>query len=408
MKMQLVKRAGHPDFLDLPWELPLSDWTSERLVEVARGISRHVVRFVNYDGRLYAIKEFPQAFAAREYRLLRHLAEESIPVVEAVAIVSDRIPEEPETAALITRHLDFSLPYRTLFAGRTIPDLRNRLLDALAHLLVRLHLQGFFWGDCSLSNTLFRRDAGALAAYLVDAETGEIHDALSKGLREHDIGVAELNLAGELMDVCAAGELPDDLDPIETAAELPPRYDWLWSELTREEVFRPDERYRIDARLQRLNEMGYDVEEMELVVGEDGYRLQLRTRVVDRGYHRRRLQTLTGLDVQENQASRLLNDIAGYRASRERTQKEPVPESVAAYAWVKDVFEPSIAAIPEDLRGKLHPAELFHEILEHRWFLSEAAGHDIGLDAALKSYTENVLRFAPNEAGVIASDEPLR
>lgn len=407
MKMQLVKRAGHPDFLDLSWELPLTDWDSERLVEVARGISRHVVRFVNYDGRLYAIKELPQEFAEREYRLLRHLAEEALPVVEAVAVVSDRIPGDPQTAALITRHLDFSLPYRTLFSGRTIPDLRNRLLDALAHLLVRLHLHGFFWGDCSLSNTLFRRDAGALAAYLVDAETGEIHDHLSKGLREHDVGVAELNLAGELMDVSAAGELPDDLDPIETAAELPPRYEWLWSELTREEEFRPDERYRIDARLQRLNEMGFDVEEMELVVGEDGYRLRLQTRVVDRGHSRRRLQTLTGLDVQENQASRLLNDIAGYRASLERAQKKSLPESVAAYAWIKEVFEPSIAAIPEDLRGKLHHAELFHEILEHRWFLSEAAGHDIGLDAALKSYVENVLRFAPTEAGVIESDEKL-
>jgi hypothetical protein len=405
MKMQLVKRAGHPDFLDLPWELPLSEWNSDRLVEVARGISRHVVRFVNYDGRLYAIKELPQEFAEREYRLLRDLAEEALPVVEAVSVVSERIPGDPQTAALITRHLDFSLPYRTLFSGRTIPDLRNRLLDALAHLLVRLHLHGFFWGDCSLSNTLFRRDAGALAAYLVDAETGEIHDHLSAGLREHDVGVAELNLAGELMDVSAAGELPEDLDPIETAAELPPRYEWLWSELTREEVFRPDERYRIDARLQRLNEMGFDVEEMELAVGEDGYRLRLRTRVVDRGYHRRRLVTLTGLDVEENQAGRLLNDIAGYRASLERTQKKPLPESVAAYAWVKEVFEPSIAAIPEDLRGKLHPAELFHEILEHRWFLSEAAGRDIGLDAAIKSYVENVLRFAPTEAGVIESDE---
>jgi hypothetical protein len=170
MKMQLVKRAGHPDFLDLPWELPLSEWRSERVVEVARGISRHVVRFVNYDGRLYAIKELPQTFAEREYRLLRHLADESIPVVEAVAVVSNRIPEDPYSAALITRHLEFSLPYRTLFSGRTIPDLRNRLPDSLAHLLVRLHLNGFFWGDCSLSNTLFRHDAGALAAYLVDAE----------------------------------------------------------------------------------------------------------------------------------------------------------------------------------------------------------------------------------------------
>src|ERR671918_881611 len=225
MKMQLVKRAGHPDFLDLSWELPLTDWDSERLVEVARGISRHVVRFVNYDGRLYAIKELPQEFAEREYRLLRHLAEEALPVVEAVAVVSDRIPGDPQTAALITRHLDFSLPYRTLFSGRTIPDLRNRLLDALAHLLVRLHLHGFFWGDCSLSNTLFRRDAGALTAYLVDTETGEMHPELSDGQRAHDIAIATENVVGELLDVDAEVGLPEDLDPVETATELESRYE---------------------------------------------------------------------------------------------------------------------------------------------------------------------------------------
>lgn len=46
---------------------------------------------------------------------------------------------------------------------------RDHLLDAISGLLVQLHLAGTFWGDCSLSNTLFRRDAGALQAYLVDA-----------------------------------------------------------------------------------------------------------------------------------------------------------------------------------------------------------------------------------------------
>ena len=68
-------------------------------------------------------------------------------------------------------------------------------------LLVRLHLAGFFWGDVSLSNTLFRRDAGAFAAYLVDAETGELHDRLSDGQREHDLDIARVNIAGELMDL---------------------------------------------------------------------------------------------------------------------------------------------------------------------------------------------------------------
>ncbi len=112
--------------------------------------------------------------------------------MEAFGTVVDRTaPKGGELGGLlITRHLPFSLPYRSLFTGRGMPDLRSRLLDSLAELFVRLHLAGFYWGDCSLSNTLFRRDAGALAAYLVDAETGELHPRLSQGQRNYDITIA--------------------------------------------------------------------------------------------------------------------------------------------------------------------------------------------------------------------------
>src|SRR5436190_12785434 len=188
-RFQLVAKTGHPDFLDLPWDRPLEEWESDRLVEVVRRIGRHVVRFVDYDGSLYALKELPERLARREYRLLGELADQSIPVVEAVGVVAARATED-EQAVLITRYLDFSLPYRTLFTGRGVPDLRNRLLDSLADLLVRLHLGGFLWGDCSLSNTLFRRDAGALSAYVVDAETGELHPTLTDGQREQELQIA--------------------------------------------------------------------------------------------------------------------------------------------------------------------------------------------------------------------------
>jgi uncharacterized protein DUF4032/lipopolysaccharide kinase (Kdo/WaaP) family protein len=405
MRFQMVARPGHPDFLDLPWGLPLEQWRSDRLVEVTRGISRHVVRFANYDGSLYALKELPRRLADREYQLLRTLEAESIPVVEAVGVVTGRTADgEDPDAVLITRHLDFSLPYRTLFTGRGVPDIRNRLLDALAELLVRLHLAGFFWGDCSLSNTLFRRDAGGLAAYLVDAETGEMHPELSAGQRQHDLLVAEENIVGELMDLEAASRLPSDLDPVEAATDLVDRYERLWAEVIREESFGLDERFRIDARLRRLNELGFDVEEVELVGGDAGYRLRLNPRVVEQGHHRRRLFAMTGLDVQENQARRLLNDLAGYRACLEQTEGLSLPDAVAAYRWLSEVFEPTIAAVPEELRGRLEPAEIFHEVLEHRWFLSEAAGADVGLKEAVASYVQNVLRHVPAERSVLPTD----
>src|SRR4051794_11121478 len=192
---QLFARPGHPPFLDLPWDEPLEDWRHERIAQVVRGISRHVVRFVDYDGSLYALKELPRRYAEREYRLLRHLEEEEMPVVKVVGVVTER--GEGLDAVLITKHLEYSIPYRALFSEGAPSDLRTTLMCALSELLVRLHLAGFFWGDCSLSNALFRRDAGELSAYLVDAETGELHTSLTNGQREHDLSVAEENVVGE-------------------------------------------------------------------------------------------------------------------------------------------------------------------------------------------------------------------
>jgi hypothetical protein len=394
-RFHLLTRTGHPDFLDLPWEQPLEEWRSERLVEVVRGIGRHVVRFVEYEGRIYALKELPRRFAEREHRLLRHLEANNVPVVEVIGIANER-PDGLDPV-LITRHLEFSLPYRVLFGSRGIDDLRASLVGALAELLVRLHLEGFFWGDCSLSNTLFRRDAGALSAYLVDAETAELHPQLTDGQRRHDLDIAEGNIAGELLDVEADTGLPQELDPIEVAESLRSCYEPLWTELTREEVFSPGERYRIDERLRRLNELGFDVEEIELVRDGEGYRLRLDPHVVEPGHHRRRLLMLTGLHAQENQARRMLNDLASFRAHLERTESRQLPESVVAYRWLSEVFEPTVAIVPEDLHGKLEAAELFHQVLDHRWYLSEAGGRDVGTSEAAQSYVEHVLRHVPDE-----------
>jgi hypothetical protein len=405
---RLVTRPGHPDFLDLPWDQPLATWTDDRLVEVARGVHRHVVRFVDYEGRLYALKELPPRVAEREYRLLRRMAEEGLPVVEGVGVAS-RAGQGLEDV-LVTRYLDFSLPYRTLFMHRRAerPDVRglsDRLLDALVMLLVRMHLAGFYWGDCSLSNTLFRRDAGALAAYIVDVETGEWHAELTPGQRATDLEVTEVNVAGGLLDLQAELDLPPDPDPVETAEELRRRYDRLWAELTTEERILPGERYRIESRIRRLNELGFDVDELELVTADGGAQLVLRTCVTEQGHHRRRLLSLTGLEAQENQARSLLNDLANFRASLEVREGRPVPEQVATYRWLADVFEPTVAAIPEEQRSKLEPVEVFHEVIEHKWFLSEAAQRDVGIARAVASYMATVLPSAPEERLVLAGED---
>jgi Domain of unknown function (DUF4032)/Lipopolysaccharide kinase (Kdo/WaaP) family len=423
---RFTTRAGHPTFVDLPWEQPLTAWETERLVSPIRGISRHIVRFVAYGPEVYALKELPGRLADREYRLLRELADRNVPVVEAVGVASGRTTDagEPLDDVLITHHLAYSLPYRVLFGQASLADLWEPLLDALAQLLARVHLAGFFWGDCSLSNTLFRRDAGALAAWLVDAETGELHPSLSDGQRRHDLEVAEINVAGELLDIIAAGQAVDvpaadgagagvlaeehPLDPAAVAEDLRRRYEGLWHELTTVEVFRAGEEWRVDERLRRLNDLGFDVAELELIddpaTGE-GHVLRLTTRVVEPGHHRRRLHQLTGLDVQENQARRLLNDILGYRAWLESRTGRPVDEQVGALRWMVEVFEPTLATVPADLRAKLEDAEIYHQVLEHRWFLSERTGTDVGMTSAVEDYLDSVLPGASDERTVLAQPQ---
>jgi hypothetical protein len=382
--------------LSLPWAEPLESWKDERLVEIRqRGLSRHVVRFVSDDGVLYALKSISERLARREYRLLRYLADLGIPAVKVVGVAVDLGPDAD--AILVTKFLPFATTYRAVFSsprggGLTI----DKLLDALVELLVRLHLSGFFWGDCSLSNTLFRYDAGTLEAYFVDAETSEEHPELSDGQRRYDVELAVERVYGELLDLQAGDMLPADVDPLEVAEELQRRYESLWDELTHEEIIPLDkQRFRIAERLRRLNELGFDAEEVELISVPEGSRLQVRTRVAESGHRSRELFLRTGLHVSENQARRLLNDIASFRAYLEQKEGRPVSEIVAANRWLAEVYDPVVAAIPEDLRGRLAPAEVFHEILEHRWYMSEAAGRDVGTTAAARSYFKRVLPGVP-------------
>ena len=390
------------DLIDLPWDMPLEEWPSWYLVALPRGISRHVVRFVRINQRVYAFKEVVESYAMREYRLLRDLERIGFPAVKPVGVVSGRQRPDgsPLDSILITQHLTWSLPYRAVFSGDLRPDTVERLLDALVALIGRLHLIGFVWNDCSLSNTLFRRDAGAFAAYLVDAETGDMHSSLSEGQRLHDIETAHLNIAGELMDLQAGGVLDENLDPVALAAEIPARYDHLWRELTGVEQFRIGERWRVAQRIERLNALGFDVDELNIITDIGGRTVRIQPKVVDAGHHSRRLMRLTGIDAEENQARRLLNDLDAYKAS---TDQQAESEPVVAHEWVSKVYQPVVAAIPREMRGKLEAAEVFHEVLEHRWYLSEHRGEQVPLDEAVASYLDDVLAHKPDEAAVLGS-----
>jgi hypothetical protein len=366
--LEITSAVPQSRLLDLPWETPLEEWPDDVVAALPRGISRHVVRFVRLGGTVYAVKETNEPIARREYQMLRTLNRLDIPGVEPAAVVSGRAtPDGDELqAALVTRHLPFSLPYRLLFSQALRPDTAARLIDALTVLLVRLHLVGFYWGDVSLSNTLFR------------------------------------NIAGELMDLQAAGYLDEDFDPIATSDLIVQRYTTLWAELTDEEAFERGDRWRVDARIRRLNDLGFDVGELGITTDVGGTTVRIQPKVVDAGHHTRRLLRLTGLDAEENQARRLLNDMDAYIASQDLQGED---EEILAHQWLTDVFEPVVRAVPPPMRRKLPAPEVFHEVLVHRWYLSESAGHDVGPMEAVQSYIREVLAHRPDEAAVVESED---
>lgn len=387
-EINFILREGHPDFSDLPWHLPLSNWAEicPRLEDVPRGLTRHTVVFVNYDGILFALKEMPLRLAEKEYNTLIQIGALRIPAVTPIGLVSIQIPHD-QIGVLITRYLEHSIPYRSLFMTGNLVRYREHLLDAISGLLVQLHLLGTYWGDCSLSNTLFRRDAGALQAYLVDAETATIYpERTPASMRHQDLDIMEENVDGDIADLATAHLLSAGIPTQDTGAYIRLRYQKLWEEITQEQIISSGESYRIQERIRALNELGFSVSDMEMLNTESGEQLRLRLVVSDRNFHRNQLFDLTGLEAEERQARQMMNEIQELRANLSHTHNRSTPLSVAAYQWLLEIYQPTIQRLNPLIKKDMNLAELYCQVLEHKWFLSEKAQQDVGHSAAIDDY----------------------
>ena len=366
----------------------MSEWSQHcpRLEEVPRGLSRHPVEFVNYSGKIYAIKEMPVGVAEEEYNLLLHMEGLRLPGVTPVGHAVNETTKGLRSV-LITRFLDRSLPYRSLFMRSSLVRYRDHLLDAMAGLMVQLHLNGVYWGDCSLSNTLFRRDAGTLQAYLVDAETAEVYPGyVSPTLRFHDLQIMEENVDGDLADLGAANLLMDGIVLDDTSASIRIRYQNLWEEITRQVIIHPDENYRIQERIQVLNSLGFSIGEVLLDSGEEGDKLRLRVVVTDRNFHQDQLLSFTGIEAEEMQARQMMNEIHEFKAILSQSQNRSTPLSLAAFKWLEEIYLPTLESLHPLVDQYSDPAELYCQVLEHKWYLSERAHHDVGHQAAVEGY----------------------
>jgi len=392
-------RAPTPGLLTLPWDRPLSDWIVPEvpLRDIAVGPSRHLVKFVDADDQLWAVKDMPPRLAIKEYDVLRQLEDMGLPAVRPAGLV---LQPEFDTAILVTRYLEGSWQYRRLFM-RLPPDEpkhRARLFDAMAGLLVELHRHGVFWGDCSLANTLFSRDGQSLQAWLVDAETSEVHPSLSRGQRQHDLEILVENVSMGMLDLAerldSSEELQDTL--IAEAEHIQVRYDTLWETLHAEPVFGFTDRYRVEGTIRRLNELGFAVDELSMQpVSTSPDQFRVNVAVGDRRYHAQRLRDLTGLDVGEGQARILLSDLHAYQAQLCREVGHDVDESTAAQLWVIEVLRPYQQLAHDAVHHSGTAIQAYCDLLEVRWLLSEQAGQDVGTNKALAALARDVI---PNDS----------
>ncbi len=319
--------------------------------------------------------------------MLRHLEAASLPAVDAVGLA---ISPERDAAILATEYLAYSIQYRRLLLRFPLGPgpYRDRLLDAMAWLLVDLHRSGVYWGDCSLANTLFRRDGDKVQAFLVDAETSEIHPTLSDGQRAYDLDILVENVAFGLADLAALQGRSEGIeDAIEAAESVRARYAALWDEITSEPELSPDDRHAIRARIRALNDLGFAVDEIELepMSGGDGA-VRLRVAVANRRFHVRKLERLAGLIALEGQARLLLNDLEEYRCWIEYHEDRRLSDEEASDRWLQDVLEPALASLAPAIGPLRDPLQAYCDVLEEKWILSELAGGDVGLEAAMDAY----------------------
>lgn len=379
---------GNPDFLDLDWSRPIEEWTHVRVVDLPTGVHRHPVRFVAYDEGIYALKELPLRLARHEFDVLRSLGERVTSVVSPVSVVERPWLDSSVEGAgvIITDYVRSAFTYHELIEAGGFGRRRDQLLGAFAGLLVELHLGGCFWGDCSLSNVLYRYDAGTIEAIMIDAETVELHEQLSEGQRLHDIEIMILNVAGGMADIAASQGIKITDADLALGEDIASRYELLWRELTEDVTIRSDERFRIRQRVRRMHDLGFEVSDIELIPTDDGTdRLRLHVSVVGRNYHSNRLRELTRIDASKNQARRILEDLRHHEAKT--GSKSATDKAVAAIRWRVDVFEPLIARIAADVTDR-DPVQAYTDFLHHRYLMATELGRDVANDDAYERWRQ--------------------
>jgi hypothetical protein len=150
------------------------------------------------------------------------------------------------------------------------------------------------------------------------------------------------------------------------------------------ETVRYTERFKIREKIDRVNRLGFDVEEVDLVPNlDDTAEFRISVKVGGRNFHSNRLKSLTGIDALENQARQILADLHYFTV---RTGSDSLTgKSATAVRWRVSEFEPTLARIRQ-VAGIVDPIQGYCDLLHHRYVMASGLGRDVSTTEAFEDW----------------------
>ncbi|MEX1288170.1 MAG: DUF4032 domain-containing protein, partial [Acidimicrobiia bacterium] len=215
---------------------------------------------------------------------------------------------------------------------------------------------------------------------MVDAETAELHAALTDGQREHELQIMIENVAGGMADIASERAVDLDEADLDLGEDIAARYRALWAELTDTDWVAPEERWRLRQRVERLNAIGFEIDEVVVASDPERQRLTMRPVVGAREFHRVRLAQLTGIDALEFQARQILSDLNYLIATSDVPNRQ-----VGGLRYRTEVFDPWMARLQE-VPGVVDPVQAFCDLLVFRYQMSTASQRAVTTEEAFEGW----------------------
>jgi len=359
------------DLRGLPWHVPIAEWRLHgvRILDIKRGVSRHVVTFVKTPRFSFCIKEISLEVSKKEVYNYETLLLNGIHTLVPVGTVTreeatigsstviGRPYERTIVAHTVTLLVEKVLPDSELYIRKFSFESRKVIWDAVAELFVELHTNSILWGDASLANTLVKFEKidvpfvgkkTVLKAYLADAETVEILPSLSREQRDAEITYFFESMDG-MNESLRIGGMPRDVLSTEADKEyFRTRYDVLFAAEEKKKEFFRQTSFSMDEVLGRVSNPAY-------------------------------------VDM-------FLNHIEEHKWYLAERLGHEVTLAQATDDWFTTIYAPlcklfRAEGVLDCFPGKT-AAELYIEIMTNKYFLSKQAGTDVGMVQAMYDYAD--------------------